>query len=450
MPGRVPSVRRGVMALIVAFLLAVPTVASAANGPARFYRATSGFFSVPLHTSGLTVYATSPAYLVLRYTRTTVAWLERYAASNTFPTVAVLNGSGTECFSAVKLVILPFFISDFTEGPLEYHGLFMTYGGHFHLNSRRLDGCRLTRAPGPVLPTVSLTRTSAVLSVTCLTRYCDGRFAAFTPASRCRGPVRLLPGVSGCSPAYNGFFKVPGGLTDRLTIPLQGTTPSGLHLVLVIGGRRVLSSTIAALARTPGAPTRPRTSSVSIGCTGVTAGVASTAAASGSIAPRGAGGVVVTFTGPSGTNPVTVPVGADGRGRWRAGFTPSVAGAWRARAAFIGDRSRTAAVSTICHFTVALQRTTVTVACPVSGGPPSASVSGTLSAPGLAVTVQYTPPTSSNTPASAHTVTASPAGAFSDAVTVGPNDAGQWTVKASFAGDSRHAPASATCTFAVP
>ncbi len=344
--------RRGVLtSLVVAISLIVPAAAAASVGPASFYKATGGSFVEAVHPGGLTISKSSPAYIVIGFTGS-AADLEQYSASNTFPAVGIRNGNRTDCFLNARLVVVPSFVSDFTEGLNEYHGLLMTYTGHFRLGTPDTSQCRTARALGPILPTVSLSRSSAKLSVTCRIKYCNGKFAAFNPPSTCRGPVRLLPGVFGCSPAFNGFFKVPGGLTDRLTIPLKGTSANVMRVVLVVNGKTVVSSTISALARTPRAPARPKTSSVSIGCG--TGTVGSAGAASGQISPRGRGTVVVTFTGPSGTDPVMVTVGAGANGAWKASFTPSAAGPWTARAAFIGDRSRKGALSKTCPFTVAV------------------------------------------------------------------------------------------------
>jgi hypothetical protein len=345
--------RKGVLlSLVVAISLIAPAgAAAAAPGSASFYKATGGSFSASLHDRGLSVSKTSPAYLVVGYSSSSTPDLERYAKTNTFPSVGVTSAHHTDCFVGAQLAVGRSYISDFTEGQARFHGLVMTYASHFRLNTSTTARCMSKHVPGPILPTVSLSKSNAKLSVTCMIKYCNGKFAAFKPASTCHGPVRLLPGVFGCSPAYNGFFKVPGGLTDRLTIPLKATNAGVMRLVLVVNGRTIVSSKLSALKRTPRAPARPKTSSVSIACG--SGAVGSPTTASGSVSPRGRGTVVVTFTGPAGTIPATVTVSADRSGKWKAAFTPSLAGSWSARAAFVGDRSRKAAVSNNCRFSVA-------------------------------------------------------------------------------------------------
>jgi hypothetical protein len=345
-----PAMRRGVLvSLVVAISLIVPAAASAAPS-ASFYKATGGSFGASVHAGGLSISASSPAYLVVRYSSSSTPDLERYAKTNTFAAVGVTNGNRTDCFVGAQVMTGRGYVSDFTDAGVRYHGLVITYTRHFRLNTSQTAQCKAKHAPGAILPTVSLSKSSAKLSVTCMIKYCNGKFAAFKPPSACRGPVRLLPGVVGCSPAYNGFFKVPGGLTDKLTIPLKGTSASVERLVLVVNGKTVLSSKISALRRTPKAPSRPKTSSIWIAC--AAGAVGSPADASGRISPSGRGTVSVTFTGPTGSSPVTANVNADASGKWKASFTPTTVGAGSVRAAFIGDRSRKAAVSSACPFHV--------------------------------------------------------------------------------------------------
>ncbi len=348
--------RRGLLlSLVVAISLISPAAAAAAaaTGSASFYKATGGSFGASIHDGGLSVSKSSPAYIVIRYSSSSTPDLEQYAKTNTFPAVGVTTGNRTDCFVGAQLAVGRSYVSNFAEDQVRYHGLLMTYTSRFRLSTSKTAQCKSQHVPGPIGPTVALSKSSAKLSVTCLIKYCNGKFAAFKPASTCKGPVRLLPGVFGCSPAYNGTFKVPGGLTDRLTIPLKRTNASAMRLVLVVNAKTVVSSSLSGLRRTPRAPSRPRNTSVSIACTAGTAGKASATAATGTITPHGRGSVDVTFTGPSGTTPVTTIVTADSGGRWRAPLTPSAAGTWSARATFIGDRSRKAAVSKPCQFTVA-------------------------------------------------------------------------------------------------
>ncbi len=344
--------RRGVLlSLILAISLIVPAAASAATGSASFFKATGGSFGASLHDGGLNVAKSSPAYLVIRYSSSSTPELEHYAATNTFPAVGVTSGNRTDCFAGAQIAVGKSYVSDFTEGSTRYHGLVMTYTRHFRLNTAKAAQCKSTHAPGPILTTVSFTHSTAKVRVTCLIKFCNGKLAEFKPASTCRNPIVLLPGVRGCIPANVGFFKVPGGLTDALNLPLKNVSPSVMRLVFVVNGKTVVSSSLSALKRTPRAPSRPTSSSVSIACSGTTVGKAFQVA-SGTISPRGRGTVVVTFTGPSATKPVTTTVSADGSGAWSASLTPAAAGSWSARAVFIGDQRRKAAVSKPCPFAV--------------------------------------------------------------------------------------------------
>jgi hypothetical protein len=340
--------------LILAIALIAPAAASAASnsatGSASFSKATGGSYRASVHSGGLVIGRSSPAYVVLR-ADAQVSQLKSYAAKNTFPVVGIVIGGRVQCFTGAKLVTGRSFASSFTEGPDQYHGLLLTYANHFTLSGSQAGPCRSHHSLGAILPTISLTKSSAKLQITCLIRYCNAKFAAFMPPHTCKGPVQLLPGVSGCSPAYNGFSKAPGGLTDTVTIPLKGASTNVMRIALVVNGKTVVSSRLLALKQTSPAPPRPKTSSVSISCSAARTGAVAKVA-SGTVTPHGRGTVVVTFTGPSGTTPVTVSVGTDGEGRWSASLTPSAAGSWSAQAVFIGDRSRKAAVSKACPFTV--------------------------------------------------------------------------------------------------
>ncbi len=344
--------RRGmVLTLVVAVLSIAPAAASAATGSASFFKATGGSFAASVHDGGLSVSKSSPAYLVIKYSTSSTPALEHYAATNTFPAVGVTSGNRTDCFVSAQIAAGKSYVSDFTDGSTRYHGLVLTYTRHFALNTAKTAQCKSTHAPGPILATVSFTHSTVKLRATCLIKFCDGKLAEFKPANTCRNPIVLLPGVRGCIPANSGFFKVPGGLTDALNLPLKNVSPSVMRLVLVVNGKTIVSSSLSALTRTPRAPSRPKSSSVSIACSGTTVGKAFQVA-SGTITPHGRGSVVTTFTGPSGTTPVTTTVTAKGSGAWSASLTPTVAGSWSARAVFIGDRGRKAAVSKPCPFAV--------------------------------------------------------------------------------------------------
>jgi hypothetical protein len=347
--------RRGVMVpLILAIALVAPAAASAASssatGSASFYKATGGLSRASVHAGGLVIGRSSPAYVVLK-ANTQVSGLESYAANNTFPVVGIVTGGRVQCFTGANLLTGHSFASSFTDGGNRYRGLLLTYTNHFTLSGSQAGPCRSHHSLGAILPTVSLTKSSAKLQITCLIRYCSTTFAAFKPPNTCQGPVRLLPGVSGCSPAFSGFSKAPGGLTDTVTIPLKAASTNVMRIVLVVNGKTVVSSRLLALKRSSSTPPRPKTSSVSISCSAAKTGVAAKVA-SGTVTPHGRGTVVVTFTGPSGTTPVTFFTATDGQGRWSASLTPSAARSWTATAVFIGDRSRKAAVSKACPFTV--------------------------------------------------------------------------------------------------
>ena len=344
--------RRGVvLSVILAISLIAPAAASAATGSASFFKATGGSFGASLHGGGLNVDKASPAYLVVRYSSSSTPDLERYAATNTFPAVGVTSGNRTDCFTGAKVAVGKSYISDFTEGSTRYHGLLLTYARHFRLNTSKTAQCKSPLPPGPIATTVSFTHSTAELRVTCLIKLCNGKLVEYKPANTCRIPIRLQLGVTGCLPSNHGTFQVPGGLTGQVNLPLGNVSPSIMRLVLVVNGKKVLSSSLSTLKRTPRALSRPKSSSVSIACAGATVGKAFQVA-SGTISPHGRGTVVVTFTGPSGTKPVTTTVSADGSGAWSASLTPAAAGSWSARAVFIGDQRRKAAVSKPCPFAV--------------------------------------------------------------------------------------------------
>ena len=307
--------RRGMLLpLVLAISLIAPVAASAATGSASFYKATGGSFGASLHAGGLNVAGSSPAYLVVRYSASSTPELEHYAASNTFPAVGVTHGNRTDCFTGAQIAVGKAYLSDFTEGSTRYHGLLLTYARHVRLSTANTAQCKSKQARSPITTTVSFTKTTAKVRVTCQIKFCDGKLAEFKAPNLCRNPIRLLPGVNGCTPANTGFFKVPGGLTDALNLPLKNVSPSVMRLVLVVGGKTALSSSMSALKRTPHAPSRPKSSSVSIACSSTTLGKAFQVA-SGTVSPRGRGTVVVTFTGPAGAKTVTTTVSANGRRR---------------------------------------------------------------------------------------------------------------------------------------
>ena len=344
--------RRGVpLSLILTISLIAPAAASAATGSVSFFKATGGAFGASLHDGGLNVAKASPAYLVVGYSSSSTPDLEHYAATNTFPAVGVTSGNRTDCFTGAQVAVGKSYISDFTEGSTRYHGLLLTYARHFRLNTSKTSQCKSRLPSGPIATTVSFTKSTAKLRITCLIKYCNGKFVEYKPANTCRHPIPLQLGVTGCLPSNHGTFQGPGAITGPLDLPLDNVSPSVMRILLVVNGKKVVSSSLSALKRTPQAPSRPKSSSVTIACAGTTVGKSFQVAA-GAITPRGRGTVVVTFTGPSGTKSVTATVGANGSGVWAASLTPTAAGSWSARAVFIGDQRRKAAVSRPCPLAV--------------------------------------------------------------------------------------------------
>jgi hypothetical protein len=441
--------RRGTVLLVVASLALLVPAAAQATGPASFVRATGGPLTVPVHPSGVTIYPTSPAYVVLRYRPATAA-MERYASTHAFPWVAIRDTrsgrTGMDCFADAHLPILPFFISDFKEGSVEYHGLFLQYSSwYFRPGDFKVADCGLHHAVGPVVPTVSLRSSAVNLHVDCLVRTCRGNLVAFRRPNVCANPSTVLPGRLGCFPVFTARFLLPGGRSTTFRIPISGSPAASRTLGLTVNGKLRVLSKLTSLPHTQALPARPRRSSVSVGCSG---GIVSSAvSASGTVKPGGPPATVaVTFSGPSGP-PVTVTGRTATPGKYTVRFSPLLGGNWTARAEFIGDRGRKAAVSGLCHFAVAKHPSTMTVACPAQAtvGMP-ANITGTLDATSVPVTLDYTPPTA---PAFSHKATTTSAGGFSDTITPALNQTGTWSVRASWPGDASHSSASATCTFSA-
>ena len=208
-----------------------------------------------VHSRGLIIGRSSPAYVVLK-ADAQFAPLASYAVKDTFPVVGIAANGRVQCFTGAQLLTGRSFSSSFTEGSDQYRGLLLSYTNHFTLSGSRVDSCRSHHSLGAILATVSLTKSSAKLQITCLIRNCNAKFAAFKPPNTCKGPVQLLPGVTGCSPAYNGFSKAPGGLTDTLTIPLKGVSANVMRIVLVVNGKngRLVAAPRAAAGGVGAAP----------------------------------------------------------------------------------------------------------------------------------------------------------------------------------------------------
>jgi hypothetical protein len=437
------------VAVVSAFLIA-PAGAQAV-GPATFLRADGVAYSTPLWPGGLKVYSSSPAYITLLY-RGITPQIERYSSTHNYAAAAVIDRrggqNGEDCFIDAHLIVVPFFINDFKHGALEYHGLFMQYSKWFFLaGSRRAHSCTIVRAPGPAVPTVSLAAGSAKLSLTCLTRVCRSTFTTFGAPGTCGKPFSVTPGRSGCLPSINGRFTMSAGLTESLKLRLFGRSARATLLALTVNHKLRFVGPLTALARTQRNPPAPRRASLSTTCSATS--VAKPATIAGALRPAGRDlPIVITFDGPGGAS-ITVSASTSPSGRYSAQLTPTTPGTWTASATFPGDRTRRDASGT-CHVVVLKQPSTLTLACPPSSNvfapvPISGAISPAAAAP---VTLVYTPPAGSGTPAQTTTVATNAAGAFADSsVTPGPNAAGPWSVRASWQGNATTLGASGTCTF---
>jgi hypothetical protein len=154
----------------------------------------------------------------------------------------------------------------------------------------------------------------------------------------------------------------------------------------------------------------------------------------------------------SATGPGTVPsqtVATDATGLAYYNFTIGNAGAWTVSARWTGDATHQATSAT-CTISVR-NPSTLDLTCPANPLPPTtpASVNGTLT-PAVnasAVSITYTPPSTSGQQPTTDNVTTDNTGYYADSF--GENASGTWTVTAKFAGDTTRAPATASCTFTV-
>lgn len=338
-------------------LALIPAVAQAAQtpGPASFARAGAKPIVVPLGAGGVTIYPTSPAYIVMPVSARTQA-LERYASTHNFSSVGVrdIRGgqTGQDCFVDAHPIVAPSFISDFKLGGHEYHGLLMQYAKMFFLAGERNPArCGVVNSAGPVMPSIILGAKTANLTLDCLARTCRGSFAAFAPASSCSSPISLPPGVRGCLPENTGSFELVGGLSGGFNLKLFGRSARSTQFALFVNGKRRVLGPLSALLRTQRPPQRPRKASLSIACTDAPVGGQTTV--SGLLSPSGARTqLTLTFTGPGGAT-TTLPAAVAPNGRYSDRLTPSAPGAWTVTATFAGDRSRRATSSRPCHLAVA-------------------------------------------------------------------------------------------------
>jgi hypothetical protein len=334
-------------------LLAVPAAAQAV-GPATFLKAGGGAYSATLYPGGLKTYSSSPAYITL-LDRGATASIEAYAAHHNFAAVAVRDvrggRAGEDCFVDAHLIMVPSFISGFRIGALEYRGLFMQYAKSFFLRGdRKPRDCTVVRSPGPVIPTLSVAGGSRTLSFACLARTCRGTFSTFGRPSSCRKPVAVPPGHLGCLPAMKGQFVLVGGLSGSFTIKLFKRSPRTTMIAIAVNGKLRTLAQLSSLPRPQVLPPRPRKASISATCAGGTLG--GSVAVSGTVRPGGPRvPVTLTFAAPGGTTS-TVSTTAAADGRYSARFTPRTAGAWTVTATFDGDRTRRAASSRACSFSV--------------------------------------------------------------------------------------------------
>jgi hypothetical protein len=419
---------------------AVVTVAPAAAqadpvGPAYFARAGGSFFPpIAVHSDGLKVYATSPAYIVLRTHTVAEYAIERYAFRFNFPWVAVrdrtLGHDGMFCFSDAHLILFPFFVSDFTDDFGEWHGLFLQYATRSFLPGEHdIRRCALVRAAGPVEPSVELTATSAKFHLDCL-------------RTRCRGSLLLFRSGS-ATPVVSRAFSLAGGRSANVELSLGGLRPADLLVAIMVSGRRRLFERLTMVSRASPAPSKPEPTSMTVSCpSGGTSGVPATI--SGALVPGGSPArVTISYSG------ATTTIVSNAVGSFTAQVTPGAPGPVTLSASFIGDRQRTAA-SASCSFPVSKPQGSLAVQCPTTarvGSPASISGAITPAAAGATVTLAYTPPTGS---AVTHTQQTDGNGAFMDPVpTLEQNRIGQWSVRASWPGDVTIGGASATCNFTV-
>jgi len=130
-------------------------------------------------------------------------------------------------------------------------------------------------------------------------------------------------------------------------------------------------------------------------------------------------------------------------------LTVGIPGTWTITAQWAGDATHTPS-SGSCTIAV-LAPTSTTVTCPATALQPltPASITGTVSPAvnGTPVSISYSPPPGSGGTPGTDNVTTDGAGNFAD--TYAQDAAGTWDVTATYAGDTTHAPSTASCTFDV-
>jgi hypothetical protein len=131
-------------------------------------------------------------------------------------------------------------------------------------------------------------------------------------------------------------------------------------------------------------------------------------------------------------------------------ITPAQAGNWSITAHWAGDASHT---GTTGNCTIDVQASsTLTLTCPANPLQPgsAATVTGNLTPAlnGSPVSITYNPPANSGQQPTTDKITTDDTGYFADDFG-GADQPGTWTVTATFAGDSKRAPSTATCTFTL-
>jgi hypothetical protein len=161
----------------------------------------------------------------------------------------------------------------------------------------------------------------------------------------------------------------------------------------------------------------------------------------------------VSYEQPSGALiPHDVSIGSGGT--FADSFAPSESGAWQAIAHYNGDTDHSAALA-VCQFTVTQAASSVSLQCTANANRQSISCTGQLTSDGggiaqAPIALTYQPPAGS---ATVDLATTAADGTFSDKLTAPVGSllaSGTWTVKAQYAGDSTHGPASTTQNVIVP
>ncbi len=324
-------------------LLAAPARA-AVLGPAYFLRATGGMYTASVHPSGLSVYSTSPAYLVLQQTNATAA-LELNAANRSFPWVAIADTrggqAGMDCFGNAHLVTAQSRADDFTESDVEFRGLLMQYSTwHFQAGARQPSNCVPAHGAVALAPSIAMSRNSVTLHLDCLIRNCKGTLIAVGQPGQCANPTPVAAGHLGCLPSVSGNFSMSGGLSVNMKIPLFRRSPRSTLIAITVNGKQGPLTRLGSLPPTFGLPPKARPSSLSITCP-PTGTIGTPVTVSGSLSPAGPSvPLTLTFVG-AGSTPQTVTVTTSSSGAFSTQFTPPSGLVWIVDASFAGDRTRT-------------------------------------------------------------------------------------------------------------